>query len=64
MRVNYNIYSNVIDISTDIPSHQDVFFVDTNIWFWMTYTKANPLPYQLNNYPTYINKILSRNGEI
>ncbi|MTJ08173.1 MULTISPECIES: hypothetical protein [unclassified Anabaena] len=52
------IQADIIDITTDIPQQSDIFFVDTNIWFWQTYTNAafTAKRYQITDYPNYINK--------
>ncbi|GKU81187.1 hypothetical protein [Niallia sp. NCCP-28] len=49
----------VVDITDDTPLEDDVFFVDSNVWFWLTYERASlgnskPLPYQVKDYPEYI----------
>ena len=41
MAVNYNIQANVVDIRKDLPKSNDVFLVDTNVWYWITYTRAS-----------------------
>ncbi len=60
MAVNYDIQADVVDINADTPQASDVFLVDTNVWFWMTYSKSITVsnPYQTNVYPDYINKAL------
>lgn len=40
MPVNLNFQASVIDIKNDIPQKQDIFIVDTNVWFWETYNDA------------------------
>ena len=52
------IQADIIDIKTDTPQQSDIFFVDTNIWFWQTYTNAafTDKRYQITDYPNYINK--------
>ncbi|BAZ79137.1 hypothetical protein PN497_11310 [Sphaerospermopsis kisseleviana CS-549] len=52
------IQADIIDIKTDTPQQSDIFFVDTNIWFWQTYTNAafKAKRYQITDYPNYINK--------
>ncbi len=40
MVVNLTIQAEIINIITDTPRQDDIFFVDTNIWFWQTYTNA------------------------
>lgn len=69
MPVSLNIESNVVDLRSDAPRETDIFFVDTNIWYWLTYTKiSNPAlrcrPYQINSYPTYANDALGANCKI
>ncbi len=62
MSLRYSIQAAVVDIRTDVPQAEDIFFVDTNIWYWATYPKADssllsrwsrPNPYQINDYPNY-----------
>ncbi|WP_242317086.1 PIN domain-containing protein [Bacillus cereus group sp. BfR-BA-01489] len=53
----------IIDIRNDSPREGDVFFVDTNVWFWLTYDRASsgdskPLVYQITDYPNYIDASL------
>ena len=52
------IQADIIDITTDTPRQSDIFFVDTNVWFWQTYTDAafTAKRYQITDYPDYINK--------
>lgn len=63
MAVNYAVYADVVDIRYDTPRPDDVFLVDTNVWYWLTYTRAsqvnNPPRRQISDYPTYINKAIS-----
>jgi predicted nucleic acid-binding protein len=63
MSTSYSIEAEIIDIRQDIPQSGDVFFVDTNIWYWLTYSRANspslsqgsrPKPYQVKHYPKYL----------
>lgn len=60
-----NIRANIIDITLDQPKHGESFYIDTNVWFWLTYTKASLhgvcRPYQINTYPVYANKALAIN---
>ena len=64
MSVNYLIQAQIIDIKQDNPKQDDVFFIDTNVWYWFTYTRASlgdhpPKNYQIGDYPSYIKKALS-----
>jgi len=52
MAVHYKIQADVVDIKADIPKGTDAFFVDTNVWYWMTYHRARqanqpPKSYQI-----------------
>jgi predicted nucleic acid-binding protein len=60
MAINYTIRANVIDIRIDSPKASDVFLIDSNVWYWMTYPNASQsaIPYQLSDYPDYINRAL------
>ncbi|MDD5757991.1 MAG: hypothetical protein PHI06_02795 [Desulfobulbaceae bacterium] len=66
MSVNYTVQANVIDIRHDTPKPEDVFLVDTNVWYWMTYTKASQTarPYQIRDYPSYIGRALSTRSQL
>lgn len=56
MAVNYTVQADVIDITVDSPQQGDIFFVDTNVWYWLTYPPASlsARPYQINSYPSYV----------
>ncbi|MDX1992614.1 MAG: PIN domain-containing protein [bacterium] len=65
------VNADVIDIGTDTPHNSDKFLVDSNVWYWMTYTRSNlgsssraPRPYQTTTYPNYVKSALSVNAEI
>lgn len=60
------IQADIIDIKTDTPQQSDIFFVDTNVWFWQTYTNAGSgaNSYQRSNYPNYINLALSNGATL
>ena len=69
MPINYIIQADVIDIQNDAPRSNDIFFVDTNVWYWTTYTRASmstqkPSSYQINKYPQYLEKALQINGQV
>jgi len=51
----------VVDIRTDTPKSADTVLIDTNVWFWLAYTKAsiNPPKYnQITTYPRYVQHAL------
>ncbi|MEH1840389.1 MAG: hypothetical protein V7L20_16905 [Nostoc sp.] len=60
MVVNLNIQADIIDIKTDNPQQGDIFLVDTNVWFWQTYTNAGfgTQTSRFSNYLKYINQAL------
>ena len=69
MAVNYRVEADVIDIRTDTPQPSDEFLVDTNVWYWMTYTRTSlgaspPHTTQLTDYPNYINQALSNSSRL
>jgi len=69
MPINYAVQAQVIDIRTDSPQPTDSFLADTNIWFWVTYTRASlgpnpPWPGQLTNYPGYVAKCLAAGAKL
>ena len=69
MATHYTIQADVVDISIDRPWNTDAFLVDTNVWYWMTYSRASqclrpPARYQTSNYPSYTNAALSIGARI
>ncbi len=64
MSINYTIQAEVVNIRSDSPKPEDTFLVDTNVWYWLLYSRAleaniPPHPYQINYYPSYITRCLS-----
>jgi len=58
MSINYRVSAEVIDITHDKPKMQDTFLIDTNVWYWLTYSRASqgerpPQQYQIEQYPNY-----------
>ena len=65
MAIRYKIKAQIVDIKSDSPRSEDVFFVDTNVWYWLTYSKATSYKLsQLSEYPIYLNKALSTKSRI
>jgi len=69
--IQYSVQASIIDITKDTPKSTDCFLVDTNVWFWTTYTRAsniptanNPKQYQITDYPNYINKAISAGSRL
>lgn len=69
MAVNYAIQAEVVDIQADRPRHSDKFLVDTNVWHWLTYPRANqsdkpPSNYQTTKYPSYVGRAHSAKARL
>jgi len=58
--MSIRINADVVDLTQDSPKGADVFFVDSNVWFWVGYSKASLVSKynQSNDYPDYINRSL------
>ncbi len=57
------VRANVVDIQTDRPQKSDRFLIDTNAWYWLTYSRSEDTfrpakTYQVRQYPRYINRAL------
>lgn len=68
MAVNYTVKAEVVDIRSDSPRRDDIFLVDTNVWYWLTYSSASTSPssgkisrtsYQIKHYPKYLKKAIT-----
>lgn len=69
MPINYTVQAEVVDITTDTPKPEDAFLVDTNVWYWLTYSRASqsarpPAYYQTSSYPNYTNAALGAGARI
>lgn len=58
MAVNIAVQASIIDLRCDVPKPNDVFLIDTNVWYWMTYSPLSitPRSYQIREYPNYVSK--------
>jgi hypothetical protein len=56
MAISYTIRAEVVDIRQDQPRETDIFFVDTNAWYWLFYERAPDVAkrYQVMHYPPYL----------
>jgi predicted nucleic acid-binding protein len=59
--INYKVQAEVVDLRSDAPRPEDAFFVDTNVWYWLTYPRCRikykkPKDYQIRDYPDYIKR--------
>ncbi|HCM6912316.1 PIN domain-containing protein [Klebsiella aerogenes] len=65
MAFSGTILADVYDIGNYTPKEHDVFLVDTNVWYWMTYSKGIPANRQyLNAYNSFINLSLTNNSTL
>ena len=69
MAIRYTVQAAVVDLATDTPQATDVFLVDTNVWYWLTYSRASqsvrpPLAYQTTRYPGYLNAALGVGAQL
>jgi len=63
------VRADVIDIRQDTPRPDDSFLVDTNVWYWLTYTRASqttdsPWNYQLKDYSAYVLRAKSVRAQV
>jgi predicted nucleic acid-binding protein len=58
--MSIRINSNIIDALSDVPKTSDKFWVDSNVWLWVTYpqTRFSGGYNQAVDYPAYLNKAL------
>lgn len=66
MPVNYTVRAEIIDIRNDSPTPGDIFLVDTNVWYWITYSaaSASAATYQVTYYPAYIASAVSTGSKL
>lgn len=68
MVANIAIRADVVDISKDTPKKNENFLVDTNVWYWMTYSKASmhtlAAAYQISSYPKYTLSALNAGAKL
>lgn len=69
MYINYKIAADVVDIRNDSPIPEDVFLVDSNVWYWMSYTRASLVTepwasYRIQNYPSFLNKAIAKGVQL
>jgi predicted nucleic acid-binding protein len=63
------VRANVVDIQTDRPQVGDRFLVDTNVLYWLTYSRSNqtsrpPQNDQITKYPNYINAAIKAKSQL
>jgi len=57
--VQYVVRARVFNLRRCVPAPGDSYIVDTNVWYWTTYSRASlsgtrPKYYQVNEYPAFI----------
>jgi PIN domain nuclease of toxin-antitoxin system len=67
--ISYKIEAKIVNIMLDAPKATDMFLVDTNVWYWMTYSRASqsdrpPTQKQTTEYPNYTKAALSAKAKI
>jgi hypothetical protein len=62
---NYIVRASVVDISRDTPKREDRVWVDTNVLYWQTYSRASlrtydkrPKYYQTSSYPSWMQRAI------
>jgi predicted nucleic acid-binding protein len=60
------VRANVVDLRSDTPQKDDVFFVDSNVWYWIGYTNASLSSNfnQSNDYPNYVGQALNEGSTL
>lgn len=69
MPVQYQVRAQVVDLRNDTPRPTDKFYVDSNVWFWTTYSNVQfspdpPRRYQTKEYPQYLKQALHQKAEL
>jgi hypothetical protein len=60
------VSATVCDIRTTDPEPEGEYFIDTNAWYWTTYSRASilasdgPIKYQRQHYPRFIKRALDK----
>jgi predicted nucleic acid-binding protein len=55
----YPVNAEVVDLRLYKPTPEDVFLVDTNVWAWLSYTKASMSPTpkaEARHYPSFLER--------
>jgi predicted nucleic acid-binding protein len=67
--INYIIAAEIVDLRQDAPKSTDVFLVDSNVWYWLTYTKASLVESHharrcALDYSTFLNKVINQKAQL
>jgi predicted nucleic acid-binding protein len=63
MAINLTVAATIVDIRYDTPRATDAFLIDSNVWYWLSYTRSSqairpPQAYQTGYYPNYVKAAL------
>lgn len=69
MSINYRIAAEVVDVRQDCPDSTDTFLVDSNVWYWLTYTKASLVEgpsakRRATDYSSFVKKAIYRKAQL
>lgn len=69
MSINYRIAAEVVDVRQDCPNSTDIFLVDSNVWYWLTYTKASLVEgygakRRTADYSSFLNKAIAQRAQL
>ncbi|MEK6662695.1 MAG: PIN domain-containing protein [Pseudomonadota bacterium] len=60
-----------LDLNKHSPIKDELYFVDSNVWFWTTYVTSKhmalpqpPQEYQTSTYPAFLEKILNEGAKL
>jgi hypothetical protein len=67
--INYRITAEVVDVRQDSPNSTDTFLVDSNVWYWLTYTKASLVEgyaakRRTADYSSFLNKAIAQRAQL
>jgi predicted nucleic acid-binding protein len=67
--INYIITAEVVDVRKDSPNSADTFLVDSNVWYWLTYTKASLVDgygakRRTIDYSSFLNKAIAQRAQL
>jgi hypothetical protein len=67
--VNYDVQADVVDIQRDSPSATDAFLVETNVLYWMAYSRSGlgsrpPRAYQVTAYPAFLRAAMAAESKL
>jgi predicted nucleic acid-binding protein len=69
MPIKYIIAAEVVDVRQDCPNSTDTFLVDSNVWYWLTYTKASLVEgygakRRTVDYSSFLDKVIAQRAQL